>query len=183
MLNVAKIWTPEHQQHTFRSILEAMSRPGMVQAIASDQQSDTLGAVLATLLDGTVSLADPESLIEAAAWPMMQANQADSEQADFIVCEGKSSVSMTPKLGTLEGPEQSATLILKVQSLTQGDMTLSFSGPGVNGTKTVQLSGLNPDWLTHREDWVCEFPLGVDLLLVDEQGLMAIPRTTKVEVK
>lgn len=183
MLNINPIWTPEHQQETFRTILTAMSQPGKVLAIHHDEYSDCLSAVLATLLDGTVSLADPDLLVSAADWPMLQVNQADVDKADFIVCNGQSKLCIEPKLGSLESPEQSATLMLSVKSLTEGDLIALLSGPGVNGCTKIHCSGLDAEWLRQREDWVCEFPLGIDILLIDSQGIMALPRTTKVEVK
>jgi alpha-D-ribose 1-methylphosphonate 5-triphosphate synthase subunit PhnH len=183
MLNVAAIWTPEHQQQTFRTILEAMSRPGSLHAIHFDEQSNTLSAVLATLLDGTVTLADPGALVSVADWPLLQSSQDKIETADFIICKGQSKPDITPKLGTLESPEQSATLILKVESLIEGALSVLLTGPGINGSQSVSISGLDTDWLSNREDWVCEFPLGVDLILIDDKRLIAIPRTTKVEVK
>jgi alpha-D-ribose 1-methylphosphonate 5-triphosphate synthase subunit PhnH len=183
MLEVAAIWTPNTQQQNYRVLLEAMSRPGKVNVILRETRDQAYTAILATLLDAEVTLADPDGLLDEAAWPMLQANSAKPQEADYVLCFGGKPPYFQPKLGTLPSPEQSATIIIKVDSLSGGDMSLLLSGPGVDGTNRCAITGLDPDWLTNRENWVSAFPLGVDILLVDETTVLALPRTTKVEVR
>jgi alpha-D-ribose 1-methylphosphonate 5-triphosphate synthase subunit PhnH len=52
----------------------------------------------------------------------------------------------------------------------------------VEGNTQCSIAGLDVEWLTWRAGWVSAFPLGVDLLLVDDTAVIALPRTTKVEV-
>lgn len=183
MLEVAAIWTADAQQQNYRALLDAMSRPGQVKPIFwQGQDGNTTIAVLATLLDGEVSLADPRGLLRDADWPLLQAVSAAPEEADYIVCPGNQAPDFDPKLGTLASPEHSATLILQVDSLSEGELRLRMTGPGVDGCLTARFSGLHREWLSRREDWVCAFPLGVDFLLVDHGGVLALPRTTCVEV-
>jgi alpha-D-ribose 1-methylphosphonate 5-triphosphate synthase subunit PhnH len=191
MLNVSAIWLPDFQQQNFRAILEAMARPGSCQALAlngnevdSDALEDAYIAVLASLLDNSVTLADPDMLISQDNTVLLQANSTDSEQADFILCRGDRMPDFELKLGTLPSPELSATIILivkKIDDRQQGDLNLRLSGPGINDQKYCAISGLNLQWLAAREEWISSFPLGVDLLLVDDAKVMALPRTTKVE--
>jgi alpha-D-ribose 1-methylphosphonate 5-triphosphate synthase subunit PhnH len=183
MLDVAAIWTPYIQQQNYRAILKAMSRPGLVEPIQCSDGDEAHKAVLATLLDGEVSLADPEHLLSEQEWPLLQACGSDSAGADYILCNGDKPTALQPKLGTLPSPEHSATLVIRVTSLTSGDLHLRLSGPGVNGSSKVTITGLNQEWLARREDWVCAFPLGVDMILVDASAVMALPRTTRVEVR
>jgi alpha-D-ribose 1-methylphosphonate 5-triphosphate synthase subunit PhnH len=183
MLEVAPIWTADVQQQNYRALLDAMSRPGQVKPIFSQGQDDnTTVAVLATLLDGEVSLADPHGLVWDTHWPLLQAMSAAPENADYIVCAGNQAPDFEPKLGTLTSPEHSASLIIQVDSLAQGELQLRITGPGVDGYLTNTLSGLHRQWLSRREKWVCAFPLGVDYLLLDNCGVLALPRTTRVEV-
>jgi alpha-D-ribose 1-methylphosphonate 5-triphosphate synthase subunit PhnH len=191
MLNVSAIWLPDFQQQNFRAILEAMARPGSCQVLAlngstlkSDVLEDAYIAVLASLLDNSVTVADPNKLISQANASLLQANQVDSDQADFILCRGDLLPDFEPKLGTLPSPELSATIILKVKKIDdqqQGDLNLRLTGPGVNGQKNCSISGFDLHWLAAREEWISSFPLGVDLLLVDDAKVMSLPRTTKVE--
>jgi alpha-D-ribose 1-methylphosphonate 5-triphosphate synthase subunit PhnH len=182
MLEVAEIWKPNTQQQNYRALLDAMSRPGKVKAILQETKEQACTAILATLLDAEVSLADPDGLLDVETWPMLQAVNAKPQEADYVLCSGSKPPSFQPKLGSLPSPEQSATLIIKVDSLSEGNMNLPLSGPGVDGTTRCAITGLDPDWLTKRESWVSAFPLGVDLLLVDDTSVLALPRTTKVEL-
>lgn len=182
MLDVAPIWTAHVQQQNYRALLDAMSRPGSVSNIGCGDNDKPYLAVLATLLDGAVSLADPQQLLKDQDWPLLQAKFRDLANADYLLFEGSQVTAVQPKLGTLPNPEDSSTLIIHVQSLTQGNLRLRLSGPGVNGTTDVAIDGLHHDWITQRADWVCAFPLGVDIILVDQDAVMALPRTTRVEV-
>jgi alpha-D-ribose 1-methylphosphonate 5-triphosphate synthase subunit PhnH len=164
-------------------LLEAMSRPGTTQALSiTPKAGPTALAVLATLLDGAVSLADPHGLLGEQEWAMLQTKQKPANEAEYLICDGSIAPNFTPLLGTLQSPEQSATIVVTVESLNQGDCRLKLSGAGIASSKECSIQGLDPEWLSSREEWVCSFPLGVDLILVDEKEVMAIPRTSKVEV-
>jgi alpha-D-ribose 1-methylphosphonate 5-triphosphate synthase subunit PhnH len=182
MLEVTAIWTPAIQQQNYRALLQAMSRPGMRVNMLREPTARSATAVLATLLDAEVSLADPEGLLEEGVRPMLQANNCEPEVADYILCSGRKPPGFQPRLGTLPSPEKSATLLVLVDSLIGGDMTLHLSGPGVEEKTQCSIAGLDIEWLTRRAGWVSAFPLGADLLLVDDTAVIALPRTTKVEV-
>ena len=183
MLNIDPIWMPDTQQSHFRLLLDAMARPGKCHTLtAVPEDGRSILAVLTTLLDAEVSLADPHTLLRSDDWPMLQTKAAVVEQADYVVCAGSRAPNFTPKLGTLPGPEVSATLILLVDALGEGDTRLKLTGPGIAETGYLLMKGLDKQWLTMREDWVCSFPLGVDFILVDGSQFAALPRTTKVEV-
>jgi alpha-D-ribose 1-methylphosphonate 5-triphosphate synthase subunit PhnH len=182
MLEVTAIWTPAIQQQNYRALLHAMSRPGTRVNMLREPTAQSATAVLATLLDAEVSLADPDGLLEQGVWPMLQANSLEPEIADYILCRGVKPPGFQPRLGTLASPEMSATLLVLVDSLSEGELTLHLSGPGVQEKAQCSVAGLDVEWLARRADWVSAFPLGVDLLLVDEAAVIALPRTTKVEV-
>ncbi|WP_201265566.1 phosphonate C-P lyase system protein PhnH [Mariprofundus sp. EBB-1] len=182
-MKIDAIWQPDKQQQMFRVLLEAMSRPGSIQSLPAALQSSMADkALLATLLDGEVSMCDRHALLTTSDWPLLQARQADAEQADYILCDGAQAPDFEPRLGTLSCPDESATLIIKVRSLYGGDMGLKLEGPGIEASTRVVIDGLHPDWLKTRQDWVCSFPLGVDCLFVDESHVIGLPRTTIVEV-
>lgn len=183
MLEVADIWTPTTQQQIYRALLDAMSHPGRVVPMVCESKARTSTAVLATLLDAEVSLADPDGMLDEGEWPMLQAINSKAEVADYILCSGANPPDFQPKLGTLPSPEMSATLLVLVDSLMLGDMSFHLSGPGVDGTTECFVTGLDSEWLTRRNSWVSAFPLGIDLLLIDDKAVMALPRTAKVEVR
>ncbi len=180
------LWHPLTQQRIFRRLMDACAYPGRL-ADLSDSGATALSAVLATLLDSEVSLADPNALVAERDWPRLEARRRTPEAADFIVCDGAmaplAAPAFAPRLGTLENPERSATLILCVARL--GDdanpaARLSIEGPGIAGTQHLAVIGLDPAWLSARADWVADFPLGLDCILVDARHAVFLPRTTHI---
>lgn len=183
MLDLAPIWTPPVQQRNYRALLEAMARPGTRQLLQTQDEQHSSLAVLATLLDGEVSLADPWQRLSDQDWRLLQAVKEDAAKADFVLCDGSQVPDWTPKLGTLPSPERSATLVIAVASLQGGELALRLQGPGIETSCEIAIEGLHADWIDLRAQWTCAFPLGVDLILVDRQGALALPRTCKVEVR
>jgi alpha-D-ribose 1-methylphosphonate 5-triphosphate synthase subunit PhnH len=183
------VWHPATQQAVFRRLLDCYSHPGRAAA-CSDTDRAPLTALLATLLDAETSLANPHHLIEAGDWPKLEVRSGTAEHAAFVVANGALAADFTPRLGTLESPEQGATLLLLVNSLGNEQaqsggqcLNLKLSGPGIPGTLKLAVSGLHPGWLAARADWVSGFPLGVDLILCDSRCFTALPRTTHIELE
>lgn len=180
---IEPIWQAPVQQQVFRQLLDAYSYPGKVQTLADTLPAAAYQAVLATLLDGTSSLCDRDGLLDAAQWSLLQAKPASAASAQFIVCDGAQAADITPRLGTLTEPEQSATLVLAITGIGSGTQALRLRGPGIRQETTLELAGLHPSWLTQRAEWCCHFPLGVDCILTDtHRRWVAIPRTTQLEV-
>lgn len=66
-MNVERIWQADVQQRVFRELVEALSRPGDIREIGDCINGvDAQRAVLATLMDGEMTLADPHGQIEPA---------------------------------------------------------------------------------------------------------------------
>jgi alpha-D-ribose 1-methylphosphonate 5-triphosphate synthase subunit PhnH len=169
------IFQPLTQQQVFRQLMGCFAYPGRVAEIGAD----ALRALLATLLDGEVSLADPDGLVAAADWSKLETRASSPEAADFVVAAGAKAPAFAPRLGTLESPEKSATLLLRVNALGGGDR-YRLSGPGVSHEATLAIDGLDARWVKTRAAWVAAFPLGVDLILVDRTRAAALPRTTRL---
>lgn len=180
-MEIEPIWRAPVQQGVFRRMLDAMAYPGRIQRLEpSLAAAGASRAVLAALLDGSTSLADPHGLLPGEDWPMLQARRADAETAAFVLCDGKRAPDFEPRLGELVSPELGATLVLRVGRLGEGGKVLELSGPGVRGKTELRVAGLNGDWLARRAAWVAGFPLGVDVILADRERLAALPRTTAV---
>lgn len=179
-MTVEAIWEAPVQQRLFRALVEAFARPGTVQAVGAliTGQPAWLG-VLATLLDGQTTFADPHGLLDGRAWPLLQARREAPERAAFVMCEAAREPEFEPTLGTLDSPERGATLVLRVTKLGSGE-PLMLSGPGVDGSRVLAVAGLHPAWLERRAAWVGAFPLGVDWILTDMVGCAALPRTTRI---
>lgn len=177
------IWQADVQQCVFREMVKAFSRPGDIREIGDCIDGAVAQrAMLATLMDGEMTLADPHGQIAPADWPLLQARPAASEHARYVVANGSRAPDFAPALGSLESPEFGATVLIQVERLGQGEVSLELAGPGINGQRQLRLTGLHPDWLMRRADWVGCFPLGVDLLLSDTQRIVALPRTTQIHI-
>ena len=104
------------------------------------------------------------------------------EQATFAVTDEAISSEQLNALstGTAVAPEAGATLILQVASLSGGRM-LRLTGAGIAEERMIapQLPECILHELTERPH---PFPLGIDLILTCGERLLAIPRTTHVEV-
>ncbi len=185
-------WMPETQQQAFRAVLDGFARPGTRVAVqGAAPADDAVLMFLSAVLDESVSLADPLGLLDADARRLLLAPTAPVAQARFVLLDGRraADASWQPSLGTLESPEQGATLVLTVDGLgdagatpASGDTVLRLQGPGVPGVRTLAVSGLDRSWLQQRAAWVAAFPLGVDVVLAAPGALVALPRTTRVEI-
>lgn len=181
MMKTERIWQADMQQRVFRELLEAFSRPGDIRDLSPlVDGAIAQRAVLATLMDGEMTLADPHGQIIDTDWPLLQATPDTSESARHVAVDGRRAPDFQPTLGSLESPECGATVLIEIEHLGDGDLSLELAGPGISGRRALYLTGLHPDWLTRRADWVSGFPLGVDLLLSDAQRIVALPRTTRI---
>jgi alpha-D-ribose 1-methylphosphonate 5-triphosphate synthase subunit PhnH len=87
-----------------------------------------------------------------------------------------------PDLSDLEAgddayPDRSATMVAAARF---GGGRLALSGPGVAGRERVVDLSLPPETIEALARNRALFPRGVDLLLVDGDRLMGLPRTTAV---
>lgn len=182
-MKTESIWQAGVQQRVFRELVEALSRPGDIRDLSTCVDgASAQRTVLATLMDGEMTLADPHGQIAAADWPLLQAKPGATESARYIVADGHRAPDFQPVLGSLESPEFGSTLFIEVDGVGQGALSLELTGPGIDGRRALRLTGLHPDWLTRRADWVGGFPLGVDLLLSDATRIVALPRTTHIRI-
>jgi alpha-D-ribose 1-methylphosphonate 5-triphosphate synthase subunit PhnH len=185
-------------QTAFRAIMDALAHPTRSYPLAGPAQPPAalgrgLGAVALTLLDEDVAvwlggpLADDA---EVAAWLDFHtgARRVDSAaEADFVfVTPGEAPALDTLRLGTDEAPHLTATVVLDVRGIACGSPREAHhfiaSGPGIDGS-----AELDVPWTEHLAEFVGQwrvngagFPRGVDLLLVTEDEVSALPRTTKL---
>lgn len=180
----SEIWLPAMQQQVFRGLLNGFSYPGRVTSCA-DKETAAWLAILISLVDSEVSLADPHQFLSAELWPMLEARSVIPEKAAFILVDGGCAPDLRPGIGTLNAPETGATLLVRVTSLRSdmaGDVRLHLTGPGIKQQISISVEGLNPAWITSRHEWVSAFPLGADMVLCDSYRFVALPRTTRIEM-
>ena len=81
--------------------------------------------------------------------------------------------------GSNEYPDRSTTLILQVESLTDGPV-VELQGPGIDGSATLRASIQPRDLFERLAINAALFPRGIDVVLVHDDSIVAIPRTTRL---
>jgi alpha-D-ribose 1-methylphosphonate 5-triphosphate synthase subunit PhnH len=182
-------------QATFRSVMDAMARPGSVQRIAAAAGAPAAmmrgtAAIALTLFDHDTPLwLDPRmsETADVAKWLKFHTGApviADSSICSFaLIGEARALPALDRfAFGTNEYPNRSTTLILQVESLTQGP-ALELRGPGIDGTAVLQAAIQPPDLFERLAINVALFPRGIDVVLVADDAIVAIPRTTRLVAK
>ncbi len=168
--------------HAFRSVMEAMARPGTLQEISSAEPSAPLskaaGAVLLTLCDTDtgVYLAGEADCDPVRAWLAFHTGAPLTGPSHCVFAVGTwdalNPLSAYP-IGTSEYPDRSATLIVECAELVQTGATLT--GPGIKSNAALSV----PDIDTLQENSAL-FPLGLDFIFTCGDRLAALPRSTQV---
>lgn len=184
-------------QEVFREILHCMSRPGTIKSIAEVserlerktfcQNATFLSAM--TLLDAEVGFhvvgentASNEELFSAYTLSKL----ADLKEADYIFIMQDAEklfiqdVFTQAKKGTFIDPQHSATIIIETEMLLN-EQHLTLEGPGISNTESVKIAA-SEYWVNARAEANKEYPLGVDMILIDRQSnIMCLPRTTIIQ--
>ena len=177
---------PVHEsQAAFRAVLDALSEPGRIVAIGTGLTppaplDPATAAILLTLVDSDTPLWLDPAADAAEPWLTFHTGAPCTapEAAAFAV-----SLSL-PDLrwfnaGTHEAPEQGATLIVQVPALGRGH-AWQLSGPGLQSTATLHVTGLPDDFAAQWARNAARFPRGIDLVLCAGTSAVALPRTTAV---
>ncbi|SMX41706.1 phosphonate C-P lyase system protein PhnH [Octadecabacter ascidiaceicola] len=167
--------------HAFRSVMEAMARPGTIQDIHGAAPpaplSPAMGAVLLTLCDTEtpVYLAGDMDCDAARAWLAFHTGAPFVGPAQCMFAVGKWD-ALTPlevyPIGTSEYPDRSATLIVECSELASG---ATLTGPGIKETATLSLPELEAFQANRTL-----FPLGLDFIFTCGGRLAALPRSAEV---
>jgi alpha-D-ribose 1-methylphosphonate 5-triphosphate synthase subunit PhnH len=181
VLDLPRLWRPETHQALFRRILDVAARPGQIADLSDllDGRPAALAA-LATFCDNTQRLADLSCALSDTDLAFLDVRRAPVEQAGYVLARGADAPRFTPRLGSLDAPEGGATIVVMVDSLTDGP-ALALTGPGIKGTATLAPMGLAPGWLDARARWCADFPMGVDMVLADPARIAVLPRTTLIQ--
>lgn len=189
---------PVHDtQAVFRTLLDALARPGTIGIVervlprdpaATTPRTKADRATLATLLalcDGStpVWLATPDAVLGSTlrfhtGAPLVD----DPRDAAFAYVHDAQALPTLEcfAIGEPETPEQSVTLLIRVDSLT-GGAPVVLRGPGIERTQTIAPTGLPSRFWRERAELAPLFPCGIDCYLVCGDALIGLPRTTHVE--
>ncbi len=182
-------------QHAYRQIVHAFAYPGEIVSLKQEAEKLEVplscragtGVLLYMLLDADTSfcaISQDDQLAVNIARLTYCRNSTLQEAAHVLVtseCIAElCDIMQKLKTGTLEDPHLGATLIVECEALKQGN-DLIFSGPGIYQKNTLA-SMLDTDWVEMRSIVNEEFPLGFDMILIDQDAnCVALPRTTQVE--
>ncbi|CAI0941366.1 carbon-phosphorus lyase complex subunit [Serratia proteamaculans] len=181
----------EQSQQAFRLILKALSEPGHIVTLPD---SPIWGALNAASTAALLTLADQETPIQLCL--ALESEQVltnirfhsgaplanNAEEVCFALFDAQLQAADLQALphGSEISPEFSTTVMIQLDSLDQGS-ALRLTGPGIEQQRVISPS-LPPvllDYLINRPQ---RFPLGLDFLLTCGERLLALPRTTHVEV-
>lgn len=178
-------------QSAFRAVLTALSQPGRIIDLGHRVRPPVplaagAATVIATLADDTtpVFLDATFAGTPAADWIAFHTGAPIADEpgdASFAVIGAPAALAdfhpFAP--GTAEYPDRSATLILMLDTLTEG-ARLRLSGPGIDDSATIAPSPLPPDFIPRMTANRALFPRGVDLILTAGSLVAGLPRSTRI---
>ncbi len=179
-------------QRAFKAAMDALARPGTLQRLPNEARPPA--PLLQGLAEIALTLCDHDSPVWLDAGLLSEQAVSDwlrfhtgatltnaPAEADFAFVIGDLPPLANFALGSDEYPDRSTTIVLALPSLTAGP-ALTLRGPGIKETAIVSPAGLPGDFLTQWSDNREQFPRGIDLLLVGPEGLIGLPRTTRISI-
>ena len=179
-------------QSTFRSVMDAMARPGSVQRVTANAGTPAgmmrgAAAIALTLFDHDTPIwldAAMSATTDVARWLKFHTSAPvieDSSIANFALIGDAENLPALDlfAFGSSEYPDRSTTLILQVDSLTQGP-AFELRGPGIDGSALLQAMIRPRDLFERLAINEALFPRGIDVVLVHDDTIVAIPRTTRL---
>ncbi|MEE4300380.1 MAG: phosphonate C-P lyase system protein PhnH [Pseudomonadales bacterium] len=178
-------------QRIYRRLLDAMSRPGSLQDLSEAPEppagfTRAMAGIALTLLDFETPVWLDPSLrgAEAEAWLRFHCNcpfVEDPRAAAFALVVDMATM---PRLdafdqGDARYPDRSTTIVMQIAALT-GGAPVTLEGPGIDGSIGVAPTGLPTDFWPQVAENGREFQLGVDVMVVDAESVLGLPRTVRV---
>lgn len=168
--------------HAFRSVMEAMARPGTIHTITGTVPPAPLsvaaGTVLLTLCDTDtpVYLAGNTDHEDVRAWLAFHTGAPLTGPSHAVFAIGNWDALMPLSgypVGTPDYPDRSTTLIVESADLNAQGATLR--GPGIKSEATLSL----PETRAFQSNRTL-FPLGLDFIFTCGDRIAALPRSTEV---
>jgi len=178
-------------QTTFRTVMDALARPGSVRRLAGVAApaplSPSAAAIALTLLDYEMpfwldaQLAGASEVARFISFHTGAHLTADPAAAAFafVAAPAAAPPFATFAQGSLEYPDRSTTLVLHVTHLAE-DEGMTLRGPGIAGTRRLAASPLPADFLAQLADNRAQFPRGIDILLAANDAVAGLPRSLHV---
>ncbi|MDP4090421.1 MAG: phosphonate C-P lyase system protein PhnH [Bacillota bacterium] len=183
-------------QKSYRKVLNCMSRPGLIENIQDcsekiDMENAFYKATLVLmvmLLDAEVSfniVSKKQKEITEFVNRLTYAKASGLEDADYIFImsdaepQAIEEAYRRAKPGDLIDPHKSATIIMEAGKISN-DRELMLKGPGIQEASFVRVDSKG-NWMEERRNKNTEYPLGIDLVFVDNHSnIICLPRTTQI---
>jgi alpha-D-ribose 1-methylphosphonate 5-triphosphate synthase subunit PhnH len=175
--------------------MDAMARPGSIQpiAVATGAPSPLMrgaAAIALTLFDHDTPVWLDAAMSETAdvtKWLKFHTGApviADSAICSFALIGDASALPALDRFafGSNEYPDRSTTLVLQVASLTEGSR-FELRGPGIDGSAVLRARIEPADLFERLAINAALFPRGIDVVLVADDAIVAISRTTRLAAK
>ncbi|GAA3540981.1 phosphonate C-P lyase system protein PhnH [Nonomuraea rosea] len=191
--------TAAQAQADFRALLNVLARPGVLDAVGRSGGPPAL-AVAAGLADvevpTAVLTAPGEEHWAEALHLATSAPPAAQDTARMVVALRPPTAAEIAGLtrGDVMHPEHGTRLVAAVTAVERAGqpvpgaegpgVVLALSGPGVPGTRRIRVTGLPRAVFEALAEANADFPAGVDVFLVAQDGTVAgLPRSTRIEIE
>ena len=178
-------------QATFRTVLHAMSHPGIVCDVPAcptppEPMLPAMAAVALMLIDHETSVWLAPSLSIPVVSDFLRFHTGasvipDSERAVFVLAGSSQELPHASALniGSPDFPDRSATVVLGVIGF-DASSPVSLQGPGINGQCSFGASGLDIAFWQRAQANHALYPLGVDTVFCAGTQIAALPRSSKI---
>lgn len=177
-------------QATFRTIMDAMARPGTLGTFAPIVSPPrpmglAMGAIASALIDVDTpfwldATLDADGAIRNWLAFHTGASATQRAAASFALVGDASALDLAGfALGSQEYPDRSATVLVEVPDL-HGGQPLTLQGPGIDQRIVVSPQGLPADFAAQWAGNTGLFPRGVDLILTCGSDIICLPRSTRL---
>ncbi|MGE0687715.1 MAG: phosphonate C-P lyase system protein PhnH [Dehalococcoidia bacterium] len=176
------------EQQTFRVLLNAMARPGSIDTVPLHEAGGEHAAVLSvieSLVDHEVTFAVLPERADLVDLILRQTGSraAAIDIAGYVICDAASLSEAFDwaSEGTLEYPDQGATIICSVKGIAE-DCDLTLRGPGIKDVTFLAVEGFDDAALALFSECNAQPPLGLDVIFVAPDGRVAcLTRYTRIE--
>ncbi len=176
------------EQQTFRVLLNAMARPGSIDTVPLHEIGGDYAAVLSvveSLVDHEVTFAVLPERADLVDLVLRQTGSraAATDIAGYVICDAE---SLSQALdwaseGTLEYPDQGATIICSVDGIAEGG-NLALRGPGIRDVTYLAVEGFDDAAQALFTECNAQPPLGLDVIFVAPDGRVAcLNRYTRID--
>jgi alpha-D-ribose 1-methylphosphonate 5-triphosphate synthase subunit PhnH len=176
-------------QRNFRELLQAMARPVVPRIVPTPAAAPApilpaTMAVLLTLCDADTALWLQQPNDEVASHLRFHAGVRlvrEPAEANFALITEPSSMPPLSQFahGELRYPDRSASLIVQVEGFDD-NAGRRFAGPGIRDVEQLAIEGLPAGFWPQRAAMSAQLPLGIDLIFISGERMVALPRTTRV---